>query len=148
MKNWTIKQIEQLQSVGKIRGYQVTKKPAASVKLSAKVPKQVAWMNLQLSTWCMIFGFELYREFRFHQQRKWRFDFALPAFKIGIEYEGLNSAKSRHTTITGFTGDTEKYNTAQALGWRVIRVTVLNYKSIIQIIEAYVPGDDVGKCEG
>ncbi len=35
------------------------------------------------------------KEYRFHPDRKWRFDFALPDKMIGIEYEGLNSEKVR-----------------------------------------------------
>lgn len=69
-------------------------------------------------------------EFMFHPTRKWRFDFAIPSLKIAAEYEGLMSTKSRHTTITGFTGDTEKYNAAVIHGWKVLRYTAMNYKNL------------------
>ena len=41
------------------------------------------------------------------------------------------SKKSRHVTAKGFTGDTEKYNAAQSLDWKVLRYTVLNYETLI-----------------
>lgn len=70
-------------------------------------------------------------EFKFHPTRKWRFDFAIVEKKIAIEYEGIFSARSRHTSITGFTNDCEKYNEAVKLGWRVLRYTAENYSNII-----------------
>lgn len=60
------------------------------------------------------------RELRFSDERAWRFDVALPRRKIAVEVEGLNG---RHQRTGGFRRDMEKYNTALALGWRVLRVT-------------------------
>ena len=77
-----------------------------------------------------LFGRHYEKELKFHPERKWRFDFAIPEMKVAIEYEGLMSEKSRHTTISGFTNDSEKYNAAQALGWKVLRYTALNYKNL------------------
>lgn len=67
------------------------------------------------------------QELVFFKGRRFRFDFAIPDYKIGLEYEGINSFKSRHTSITGYTRDTEKYNLAVCNGWRVLRYTALNY---------------------
>jgi len=69
-------------------------------------------------------------EHRFHETRQWRFDIAIPSLKIAIEYEGIMSRKSRHTTVTGYTKDCEKYNAATIAGWRVLRYNALNYKSV------------------
>jgi len=113
-------------------------KPAKKKKgqqLPGQPAPQVAWMWGQLSWWALASGILVVKEHRFHPVRKWRFDFALPDKKIGIEYEGLNSEKSGHTTLTGYTEDTEKYNQAQALGWKVIRFTVKNYKKVISELE-------------
>ena len=63
------------------------------------------------------------REHKFHPARKFRFDYAFLDKKLAIEYEGIFSAKSRHTTVTGFMRDAEKYNEAMLLGWRVLRIT-------------------------
>ena len=69
-------------------------------------------------------------EHRFHETRQWRFDVAIPSLKIAIEYEGIMSRKSRHTTVTGYTKDCEKYNAATIAGWRVLRYNAINYKSL------------------
>jgi very-short-patch-repair endonuclease len=61
-------------------------------------------------------------EHRFHPKRRWRFDFAYPEHMVAIEVEGLvYKGKSRHTTVSGYKGDLEKYNEAAILGWKVIR---------------------------
>lgn len=81
-------------------------------------------------------GLPFVREHKFCPNRKFRFDWAIITThcKIGLEYEGLMSAKSRHTSIIGFTKDTEKYNLAQSLGWIVLRYTALNYKNMMKDI--------------
>lgn len=77
-------------------------------------------------------------EYKFHETRKWRFDFALVENKIAIEYEGIYSEKSRHTTFTGYTGDLEKYNAAALLGWKVLRYTAKNYKQVIEDLKMMI----------
>lgn len=74
-------------------------------------------------------------EYKFCQTRRWKFDFANPLIKVAIEYEGIFSNKSRHTTITGYVGDCEKYNTAALLGWRVLRYTAKNINNLIIDLE-------------
>lgn len=68
-------------------------------------------------------GVECVKEYRFHNTRKWRFDYAIPAHKIALEVEGGVWTGGRHTSPKGFLGDIEKYNTATLLGWRVFRTT-------------------------
>jgi very-short-patch-repair endonuclease len=97
--------------------------------------KQVLWMGGQLAWWAREKGIEVVNEYRFHPIRRWKADFAVPDKKIILEYEGINSKKSRHTTLTGYTGDTEKYNAAQALGWKVLRFTALNYRTVLKELE-------------
>jgi len=63
------------------------------------------------------------REHRFHETRKWRFDFAYPSQKLAIEVEGGVWSGGRHTRGSGFTNDCEKYNAALMNGWRVYRCT-------------------------
>lgn len=73
-------------------------------------------------------GYEL--EYRFHTSRKWRFDVYIPELNLGIEYEGLFSEKSRHTTVVGYTEDCIKYNSAAIMGIHVLRYTNKNLKNL------------------
>lgn len=68
-------------------------------------------------------------EHQFHDVRQFRFDWAVLDLKIAIEYEGIHSKKSGHTTISGYNKDIEKYNLALMEGWKVLRYTANNYKS-------------------
>lgn len=69
-------------------------------------------------------------ELQFDELRKFRFDYAIPSLKIAIEYEGIFSKKSRHTTVSGFSEDCIKYNLAVGFGWRVLRYTAKNYLNL------------------
>jgi very-short-patch-repair endonuclease len=61
------------------------------------------------------------REYRFHPERRWRFDFAIPEHKVAIEVEGGAFVNGRHTRGAAFVKDCDKYNAAMLLGWRVFR---------------------------
>lgn len=63
------------------------------------------------------------REHAFHPERKWRFDFAWPAFMIAVEVDGGTYSRGRHVRPEGFEKDAEKLNAAAELGWRVYRYT-------------------------
>jgi very-short-patch-repair endonuclease len=63
------------------------------------------------------------REYRFHQKRKWRFDFAWPDLMLAVEVEGGIYSGGRHVRGAGFQKDVEKYNAATIAGWRVLRFT-------------------------
>lgn len=96
------------------------------------------WMGWNLLAWCNEKGLQLHEEYKFENTRRWRFDWAIPALMIAVEYEGLFSEKSRHTTPNGFTGDSNKYNHAQMKGWKVLRFTALNYNTLItQLNQVY-----------
>lgn len=83
--------------------------------------------------WRALEGPALEAEYLFQPTRRWRFDRAHPEARVAIEIEGGpgrpkkgsdKPAKSRHTEYyTGYTDDCIKYNTAQALGWYVFRLT-------------------------
>lgn len=62
-------------------------------------------------------------EHRFHPKRRWRFDFAWPAYRIAVEVEGGVYSKGRHTRAKGYSEDCTKYNEAAIYGWRVLRLT-------------------------
>lgn len=101
--------------------------------------KEKAWIALNAGQWAKENNLILSQEVEFAPGRKYRFDWAVEELKVAIEYEGIFSEKSRHTTAKGFTGDTDKYNLAQSLGWRVIRLTAINYKNLWRELEKYKP---------
>ena len=68
-------------------------------------------------------GVECVKEYKFHPERRWRFDYAIPEHKIALEVEGGVWTQGRHTRPQGFLGDIEKYNQATLMGWRVFRTT-------------------------
>ena len=83
----------------------------------------------QIAIYCLYLkskGIAYEVEHKFHPTRKWRADIAIPSLMVLIEWEGIMATKSRHTSVTGFTNDCEKYNQAQLIGWKVLRYTVLN----------------------
>lgn len=63
------------------------------------------------------------REYRFDADRRWKFDFAWPDWKIAVECEGGIWTQGRHTRALGFEADCSKYNAATVQGWRVLRFT-------------------------
>ncbi|EIP99360.1 hypothetical protein OpiT1DRAFT_03874 [Opitutaceae bacterium TAV1] len=68
-------------------------------------------------------GIPAVAEHKFHETRRWRFDYAWPRYRVALEVEGGVWTGGRHTRGKGFLGDVEKYNTAAAMGWRVLRCT-------------------------
>jgi very-short-patch-repair endonuclease len=66
---------------------------------------------------------QLITEYRFHWQRKWRFDIAFVKEQVAVEVEGGVYQYGRHNRASGYLKDIDKYNTAAALGWRLLRFT-------------------------
>lgn len=63
------------------------------------------------------------KEYKFNPGRRWRFDYAIPEYRIAVEVEGGVWTGGRHVRPKGFLNDMEKYNAAAVDGWRVLRVT-------------------------
>lgn len=136
-KGFTISQLDKLKADGMIRGYNdpVKAKPSACGRKVGKHFKKAHpakdWMAEQLLAWCQERGVVLHEEYNFNPLRRWRADWCIPDVHILVEYEGLGAKKTGHTTSEGYTGNAEKYNSAQALGWKVLRFTYLNYLDLI-----------------
>jgi very-short-patch-repair endonuclease len=74
------------------------------------------------------------REYRFHPERMWRFDFAAKQGKLAIEINGFG----RHHTYSGSADDWQKMNAALRLGWCVLQYTAKQVKTgeaILEVIE-------------
>jgi very-short-patch-repair endonuclease len=63
------------------------------------------------------------KEFKFLQDRRFRFDFAWPEEKLAVEIEGGVWTGGRHTRGKGYISDMEKYNLATLNGWKLLRYT-------------------------
>lgn len=145
---FTREMLEQLKKENKIRGFtEVSKREpevmqttqgrivAKHFKTRNKAKDFIGWNLLYV---CNENCLQLQTEYKFHSNRKWKFDWAVPALKIGIEYEGLISEKSRHTTITGYSADSEKYREAAKEGWIVLRYDALSYEKLPQDLKEVI----------
>jgi very-short-patch-repair endonuclease len=84
-------------------------------------------------------GPPLQREFRFHEKRKCRADFAYLPGRVLIEIEGGIWVNGRHNRAAGFNADLEKYLEAGLSGWRVFRfgpdqITMENVRRLLDLI--------------
>ncbi len=70
---------------------------------------------------CKSLKLEYAKELKFHNIRKFRFDFAIPSAKLAIEVEGGIFKNGGHTRGRGYMKDLEKYNLAITEGWYVLR---------------------------
>lgn len=78
----------------------------------------------ELAAQCAMGGLpEPQREYRFHGERRWRFDLAWPELRLAVEVDGGAWVNGRHNRASGWMRDQEKLNEACVLGWRVLHVT-------------------------
>lgn len=80
-------------------------------------------IDIFVQTCRQVLAVDVVKELQFCETRKWRFDYAIPALKIAIEVEGGAWIQGRHNRAQGFIADMDKYNTAAAMGWRLLRAT-------------------------
>lgn len=84
------------------------------------VAKDYSWFPLS----CKEYGIpEPTTEYKFHQTRRWRLDFAWVEKKVAIEVNGGTWISGRHNRGNGYINDMEKMNALQMLGWRVLQFT-------------------------
>ena len=115
-------------------GIQSKQKPPKKRKITEESPLEakfiIAWRALASDYP------EPIREYEFHPDRDWRFDFAFPDKLIAIELEGGVHSGGRHVRGTGYVNDLEKYNEAVMLGWRLLRYESVKPAYIEQIKKA------------
>lgn len=93
------------------------------------------------------------QEYKFHPDRKWRFDFAIDpeGYKIAIEIEGGTWNNGAHVRGKGYADNCEKYNQAQILGWKVFRYTsdmlAKNPEQMIIDVKEYIKNHDKYICK-
>ena len=65
------------------------------------------------------------KELQFDEHRKFRFDYALPDYKLAIEIDGgiWQEGGGRHNRASGWLVDQEKLNLAVSQGWRILHFT-------------------------
>ena len=92
-----------------------------------------------LMLWETVGGPALEREYRFHDVRRWRADFAHVEARVLIEIEGGIWVNGRHNRAAGFNADLEKYLEAGLAGWRVFRlgpdqITLENVERLVRLV--------------
>lgn len=136
--------LKDLKKKGTIRGYKIMSKPRPRAKVNGKIvskhfkkrSKEKNWIGLQLFAWCQEKAVILRTEYIFDiNGRKWSFDYCIEDFKIAIEYNGIMSEKSRHTSITGYTEDMNKITAASKQGWIILQYTPLNYRKMVKDLD-------------
>ena len=121
--SWNKSLIEKLKKEGKIKTVNIPPEP----EKKSIIPKSIGKYKLHIISVLEASGLNYESEFIFSKERKFRFDWAVPQLCIAIEYEGIFSEKSGHTTLSGYKKDVEKYNLATKLGWKILRYTADNY---------------------
>lgn len=80
-------------------------------------------------------------EYRFHEIRKWRFDFAWPYQKLAVEIEGGiwggRRGRGRHVRGKGYLADMEKYRMAEMMGWHVLRYATQEWATCIRDLQSF-----------
>ena len=113
-----------------------------SAKRPPSAPKKPHPQVEELKLILRSMNFPFVEELRFHPERMWRFDLAIPSQKIAIEYQGHGHSfgapkgeggkarhVGRHASVLGMAGDCEKFNAAASMGWTVICFTAVHFNS-------------------
>jgi len=124
--SWSKSLLQKLEKEGRIKKVDFPKEPEKKIV----IPKEIGKYKLHIISVLKKSGLEFEEEYKFDEVRKFRFDWAIEDYRIAIEYEGIFSEKSGHTTISGYTKDITKYNLATKLGWQILRYTADNYLEI------------------
>lgn len=134
------KSLDKMVNDGNIRSYKMDQRPESGFS-SDRVPQSARnrskakdWLAWNLPFWANDHALVLETEYKFAQDRDWRFDWAIPSLKIAIEFEGgvFMSSNSGHKSVKDFAKDGEKYNRATILGWSLIRLNAIDYSTALK----------------
>lgn len=131
---WNKELLKKLEKEGKIKSAIIPPRP----KNRIQIPKEIGKYKLHIIAVLERSGLKFESELKFDEVREFRFDWAIPSMMLAIEYEGIFSEKSGHTTLSGYKKDCDKYNLATLRGWKLLRYTASNYLDIendLQIIK-------------
>jgi hypothetical protein len=74
------------------------------------------------------------REFKFHPDRKWRFDLYWKTARLGVELHG-GGQRGRHCRLKGLSNDTQKCNSAQRFGLMLLAYTTIELKKMQDVVD-------------
>lgn len=74
------------------------------------------------------------RQYEFHPERKWLFDFAWKQAKLAVEIHGGTWINGAHNRGGGMANDCDKKREAIALGWRVLEFTDTDLKNPFECV--------------
>ncbi|GIV51021.1 MAG: hypothetical protein KatS3mg038_1542 [Candidatus Kapaibacterium sp.] len=120
--------------------------PSLSVSSKSSSSPPGSLSSAFLHFWHLLDGPPLEQEYRFHPQRRWRFDLAHPATKVAVELHGGIWQYGRHNRASTFLKDREKINAAVADGWRVFEFATqqIDYNAaslVLSLIERIEKGE-------
>lgn len=146
---WKVSDVEEKLKAGKIRGYVMHERRKEPLKepngkivsrhytQRSKEKDFIAWC---LWNFAQRHGVILYQEYRFDEERRFRFDWCIPdvRFRLAVEYDGgIFDPNGDHRSVKGMQRDMHKINLAQQLGYVVLRFSVLDYKTLPQALKKY-----------
>lgn len=123
-RRWTEKDLEQLNL--RAAGFKAAEPDPIEVYLAQERRKaehaKLEALFVQHLTWSgMMDVFE--RQFEFHPERKWRFDFYARQYLLAVECHGGTYSSGHHVRGAGFENDRTKANAAAELGITVLEFT-------------------------
>lgn len=80
--------------------------------------------ELTLALQCLNDGIKpIVQNYRFHPDRKYEIDIAVPHLMVGVEINGGVANGKAHGSVAGILRDMDKSNLLVLAGWRVLRYT-------------------------
>ena len=122
---WTSAELERYNALKKVLPSDAFEKPIA--KITKKITPDY---NGKIAAALKVLGIEAVQEYRFCQERRFRFDLAIPSLKIAIEANGGSYKKgnSGHSSGKGIIRDAKKANIAVMHGWKLFSFTTPDFQ--------------------